>query len=154
MLRISVRLTHQVAVFLSPEITHSPPCSLRFDFKPSTALLAWDKATVIPVHRFSWYAGFFNATFSVNLKFIWMYMQAFDSQLSIDKKNKVLKNYKYNGYNEKIANFKHEKIQNKKNSNKNKIVISSNCFSYWCCYYFINTNDSNNHELNEIDIYY
>ena len=65
MLRMLVRFTHQVAVcLLFSEITHCPPCQLRSDLRPSTALLA----SVYLLSRFlygkSWCAGLFCATLS------------------------------------------------------------------------------------------
>ena len=67
-LRMLLRFTHQVAVSLSlAEMTHCPDQTLRLDFNPSTALLAWINSSVIflfvPYGK-SWCVGLFSAIFS------------------------------------------------------------------------------------------
>ena len=67
MLRILVKFTHQVAVRCEFSlIVHSPPCQLRFDFCPSTALPACLKLSWRSENGYCWYAGLLRAIFSVN----------------------------------------------------------------------------------------
>ena len=71
MLTMLFKFTHQVAVCCSlSETTHCPPQILRFDFNPSTALLAWiNSVWTGPVgvgYGCCWYVCFLSARFSVN----------------------------------------------------------------------------------------
>ena len=60
-----VRFTHQVAVCLPlTDSTHCPPQIDKFDFSPSTALLASLNDAPYPLYGFCRYTGFLRAIFS------------------------------------------------------------------------------------------